>query len=114
MVVAVAVAVAVGSWNEHCKQRMRPESYKRRRADNLGGIELMRSDDGDVQRRILGDWKIGRLEKERKPGRRERGGCEEENRRSSGREAGLGLSRVESSDRSGYSFWRRELLGLGV
>lgn len=90
MVVVVVVGVGVGSWNERCKQRIWPESYKRRRADNLIRIELMRSDDGDVQMRILGDWKIGRLEKERKPGRRERGGCEKENRRSSGREAGLG------------------------
>ena len=54
----------------------------------------MRSDDDDVQMEILVDWKIGRLEK-KKPGRRERGGCEKENRRSSGREAGLALSRVE-------------------
>ena len=57
VVVLVVVGVGVGSWNERCKQRIWPESYKRRRADNLIRIELMRSDDGDVQMRILGDWK---------------------------------------------------------
>lgn len=34
------------------------------------GIELMRSDDGDVQMRILEDWKIGRLEDLRRKGSR--------------------------------------------
>lgn len=43
---------------------------KGRRTDDLMGIELMRSDDGDVQMRILEDWKIGRLEDLRRKGSR--------------------------------------------